>query len=48
MTFQKLNVPNGQSALAGLVALDRHNPKIIRIVVSRFSYKKKFGLFYIN
>ena len=39
MTFQKLNIPNGQSALAGLdlkPTLDRYNPKIIRIVVSRF------------
>ena len=37
MTFQKINIPNGQSALAALVLkpiLDRYNPKTIRIVIS--------------
>ena len=42
MTFPKLNIPNGQSALAGrtssVAILDRYNPKIIRIVISRFFF----------
>ena len=49
MTLQKINIPNGQSTLAGLISvpiLDRYNPKIIRIVISRFFIKKN-SIFFI-
>ena len=44
MLFQKLNILNGQSALAGLVLYQSWTDtiqKIIRIVDSRFFIKKK-------
>ena len=50
MTFQKLNIPNGQSALAGLVL----NQSWTNTIQKKFGlssvgfYKKKFDLFDTN
>ena len=49
MTFQKLNILDGQPALAGLVLYQSWTvtiPIIIRIVVSRF-FIKKISIFFI-
>ena len=50
MTFKKLDIPNGQSTLAGLVLYQSWCVTIHKYfgLSSAGFYKKKFDLFYIN
>ena len=50
MTFHKINIPKGQSALAGLVLYQSWTATIQKNsdFMSQFFILKKFDLFYIN